>query len=91
MGVATIFGNVLLAASGLGLLIILLYRITLWARSRASGAYVFGALLIPLGGMGNVGDPDYKIINQSKQHKEEDDSGDPPNDEDEPTLRNLKP
>ena len=81
MELLAILGNLLLAAGGLGLFFLLLYRITLWARRRASGAYVLGAFLIPIGGMGNVSDPDFKIVNEAKQvkRKEEDDAGDPPN------------
>lgn len=74
--------NVLLATVGLWLVFWILYRIALWARRRTSGAYVLGAFLIPIGGMGNVSDPDYKIVNEAKQIKrhKEDDTGDPPTD-----------
>jgi len=74
-----VLGNVLFAAGGAGLFFLLLYKIAIWARRRASGAYVLGAFLIPLGGMGNVSDPDFKIVNEAQQikKKEEDDTGDP--------------
>jgi hypothetical protein len=41
-----------------------------------------GAFLIPIGGMGNVSDPDFKIVDEAKQikRKEEDDASDPPGD-----------
>ncbi len=46
---------------------------------------MLGAVLVPLGAVGNVGDPDFQIVNEAKQHKkrEEDNPGDPPNDEEE--------
>ena len=83
MELQAILGNLLLATSGLGMFFWLLYRITLWARRRASGAYVFGAFLIPIGGIGNVSDPDFKIVDDAKQIKrqEEDNTGDPPGDD----------
>lgn len=80
MELLSILSNVLLAAAGLGLFFLLLYRITCWARRRASGAYILGAFLIPIGGMGNVSDPDFKIVNEARQIKKqaEDDTEDPP-------------
>ena len=81
MELSQVLGNVLLATSGLAVFFWMLYRVVRWARQRASGAYVLGALIIPIGGMGNVSDPDYKVVDQAKQikQKEEDDTGDPPN------------
>jgi len=91
MELLTILGNVLLAGGGLSLVIFPLYAIVLRARTRASGAYVLGAFLIPIGGMGNVSDPDFKIVNEAKQLKreEEDDTGDPPNSEVDQALQGL--
>lgn len=61
--------------------IYVLYRVARWARKRAKGAYVLGAVLAPFIAPGNVTDPDGRIVHQAKQHKkrEEDDAGDPPN------------
>jgi hypothetical protein len=58
----------------------LLYRVVQWARARSKRAYVVGALFAPFMGMGNVSDPEFRIVNEAKQHKkrEEDDAGDPP-------------
>jgi len=91
MDLLTILGNVMLAGGGLSLVIFPLYAIVLWARTRASGAYVLGAFLIPIGGMGNVSDPDFKIVNEARQLKreEEDDTGDPPNSEVDQALDSL--
>ena len=68
---------------GLILLVYFLYKLAVWARTKAKGAYVLGAVLAPLMGLGNVSDPDFRIVNEAKQHKkrEEDDGGDPPNEE----------
>ena len=65
------------------LLVYCLYRLVVWARTRAKGAYVLGAALAPFMGFGNVSDPDFRIVNEAKQHKkrEEDDGGDPPNEQ----------
>ena len=72
--------NVLTAVGGLSLFAFVLWRIVRWARSRPSGAYVLGALIIPFGGMGNVADPDYKIVHEAQRprRQEDDDTGDPP-------------
>jgi hypothetical protein len=58
----------------------LLYRVVKWARARSKKAYVVGALFAPFMAMGKVDDPDFRIVNEAKQHKkrEEDDAGDPP-------------
>jgi hypothetical protein len=75
----TILRDVLIATVALGLIVFILYKIVVWARTRAQGAYVLGALFSPLMGFGDVVDPDYRIDNETKQgkQKEEDDSGDP--------------
>lgn len=71
------------AIGGLILLVYLLYRLAIWARTKAKGAYILGAALAPLMGLGNVSDPDFRVVNEAKQHKkrEEDDGGDPPNEQ----------
>ena len=80
MELSQVLANVLLATSGLAVFFWMLYRVVRWAWQRASGAYILGALIIPIGGMGNVSDPDYKVVDQAKQIKQkaEDDTGDPP-------------
>jgi hypothetical protein len=74
--------NVVAATAAFALIAFVLWRIARWARRRPGGAYVLGALIIPIGGMGNVSDPEYKMVNEAQQPKrqEEDDSGDPPTD-----------
>jgi hypothetical protein len=64
------------------------YRVVVWARRRAKGASVVGALLSPVIALGKVTDPDFRIVMEAKQHRkrEEDEPGDPPNFEDEPAL-----
>jgi hypothetical protein len=56
------------------------YRVVVWARRRAKGAYVVAALLSPIMALGKVTDPDFRIVMEAKQHKkrEEDEPGDPP-------------
>jgi hypothetical protein len=68
------------AVGGAGLVVYLLYRLVVWARTRAKGAYVLGAALAPFFALGNVSDPDFRIVNEAKQDRkrEEDDPGDPP-------------
>lgn len=80
MDLLSITANVLAAAGGLSLVVLVLWRIARWARSRPKGAYVLGALIVPFGGIGNVSDPQYKMVNEARELKkrEEDDSGDPP-------------
>ena len=75
--------DVVTAIGGLILLVYFLYKLAIWARKKAKGAYILGAVLAPLMGFGNVSDPDFRIVNEAKQNKkrEEDDGGDPPNDE----------
>jgi hypothetical protein len=76
----TLFIAVSCSVGGLVLFGLVLCRLVGWARGRANGAYVFGALLTPFMGVGDVVDPDFRIVNETKQEKreEEDDSGDPP-------------
>jgi hypothetical protein len=71
------------AAMAIGVLVVIilcLYRVVLWARRRAKRAYIIGAALAPFIAMGNVSDPDFRIVNEAKQLKkrEEDEPGDPP-------------
>jgi hypothetical protein len=63
-----------------GVLPYVLYRVARWARKRKKGAYALGAGLL-LFGLGNVTDPENRIVQEAKQLKkrEEDDAGDPPN------------
>jgi hypothetical protein len=67
-------------AGVLGVIILCLYRVVLWARRRAKRAYIIGAALAPFIAMGNVSDPEFRIVNEAKQDKkrEEDLPGDPP-------------
>jgi hypothetical protein len=78
---ASIVTSVVIAVTALFLVVYLLYRLARWARTRATGAYVLGALFAPLGAAGNVSDPDFRITDEAKQRREheEDDPGDPPN------------
>jgi hypothetical protein len=77
----SILWNVLLGTAALAVIAIVLCKLVVWARARANGAYVLGALFSPFMGVGDVVDPDFKIVNETKRvkQKEEDDSGDPPN------------
>jgi hypothetical protein len=79
---ASVVINVVIGVTALLVVLYVLYRIARWARTRATGAYVLGALFAPLGAAGNVSDPDFRIVNEAKQRREhkEDDTGDPPND-----------
>jgi hypothetical protein len=76
----SILANVLLATGALAFIGLILWKLVVWARARATGAYVLGALFSPFMGFGDVVDPDFKIVNETKRvkQKEEDDSGDPP-------------
>lgn len=60
------------------------YRVVIWARRQKKRAYVIGAALAPFISIGNVVDPDFRIVQEAKQLKkrEEDDAGDPPDPED---------
>ena len=62
-----------------------LYRAIVWARRRAKRAYVIAAALAPFMGLGNVADPDFRIVQEAKRlkNREDDDAGDPPNPDDE--------
>ena len=75
--------NVLLLAGIVAAFIVCGYRVVVWARRRAKGAYVVGAVLSPIIALGKVTDPDFRIVMEAKQHKkrEEDEPGDPPNPE----------
>jgi hypothetical protein len=77
--------NAVIALAVLGLIILCLYRVVLWARRRAKRAYIIGAALAPFIALGNVSDPDFRIVNEAKQLKkrEEDEPGDPPSQENE--------
>jgi hypothetical protein len=62
-----------------------LHRVVVWARRRSKRAYVIGAALAPFMALGNVSDPDFRILHEAKRlkNREDDDSGDPPDTEDE--------
>jgi hypothetical protein len=61
-----------------------LYRIVVWARRRAKRAYIIGAALAPFMALGNVADPDFRILQEAKRlkNREDDDPGDPPDPDD---------
>ena len=61
------------------------YRLVVRARRQSKSAYIIAAALAPFIAMGQVVDPDFRIVQQAKQLKkrEEDNPGDPPNGEDE--------
>jgi hypothetical protein len=65
-----------------------LYRAIVWARQRAKRAYVIAAALAPFMGLGNVADPDFRIVQEAKRLKsrEDDDPGDPPNPDEDVVL-----
>ena len=52
--------DVVTAIGGLILLVYFLYKLAIWARKKAKGAYILGAVLAPLMGFGNVSDPDFR-------------------------------
>ena len=66
-----------------------LHRVVVWARRRSKRAYVIGAALAPFMALGNVSDPDFRILQEAKRlkNREDDDSGDPPGTEDERIVR----
>jgi len=66
-----------------------LHRVVVWARRRSKRAYVIGAALAPFMALGNVSDPDFRILHEAKRlkNREDDDSGDPPGSEDERIVR----
>jgi hypothetical protein len=76
----SILRNALLGAAAFAVIAMILWKLVVWARARANGAYVLGALFSPFMGFGDVVDPDFKIVNETKRvkQKEEDDSSDPP-------------
>jgi hypothetical protein len=61
-----------------------LYRVVVWARRRRKRAYAIGAALAPFFALGNVSDPDFRILLEAKRlkNREDDDPGDPPDSED---------
>ena len=69
-----------------------LHRVVVWARRRKKRAYVIGAALAPFIALGNVSDPDFRITQEAKRlkNREDDDSGDPPDTEDERIVRLLR-
>lgn len=81
--------NAAMAIGVVFVIVLCLYRVVLWARRRAKRAYVIGAALAPFIALGNVSDPDFRIVNEAKQHKkrEEDEPGDPPRLENEAALQ----
>ena len=92
MNVASFLAS-LLAAIAVLVVPYLLYRVARWARAQSKGAYVLGIALAPFGAVGNVADPDFRIVNEAQQNKkrEEDDAGDPPNDDEEEQSRTPTP
>ena len=91
MNESSALSDALLAAAAVAIFfcvaIFCLYRVVVWARRRSKRAYVVGAALAPFIALGKVTDPDFRIVQEAKQLKkrEEDDSGDPPAPEDEPS------
>ena len=59
------------------------YRLVVRARRQSKSAYIVAAALAPFVAMGQVVDPDFRIVQEAKQLKkrEEDNPGDPPNGE----------
>jgi hypothetical protein len=78
------FVDALIAAGATGLIFaVLLYcchRVVLWARRRKKRAYMIGATLAPFIALGNVVDPDFRIVQEAKRlkNREDDNPGDPP-------------
>jgi hypothetical protein len=66
-----------------------LYRVVVWARRQKKRAYVIGAALAPFIALGNVSDPDFRIVQEAKRlkNREDDEPGDPPETEDESIVR----
>ena len=66
-------------------LFLLLYRIVVWARRQKKRAYIIGAALAPFIALGNVSDPDFRIVQEAKRlkNREDDNPGDPPDSDDE--------
>ena len=69
-----------------------LFRVVTWARQRRQSAYFVGMAMTPFIALGNVRDPDFRIVQEAKQFKnrEEDDSGDPPESENERSSRDAE-
>jgi len=61
------------------------YRLVVRARRQSKSAYIVAVALAPFIAMGQVVDPDFRIVQEAKQLKkrEEDNPGDPPHGEDE--------
>ena len=73
--------NIVIGAIALGLFFVLLCKIVGLARARKQRAYVLGTLFAPFMGIGDVRDPDHRLVNEATKQKEKeaDDSGDPLN------------
>jgi hypothetical protein len=83
MLLAQVIIDVVLAVGALAATLYCLYHVVGWARRRQKRAYAIGAALAPFMALGNVVDPDFRIVHEAKQHKrrEEDEPGDPLGDE----------
>ena len=57
----------------------------MWARRQKKRAYVIGAALAPFIALGNVSDPDFRIVQEAKRlkNREDDHPGHPPDPDDE--------
>ena len=66
-----------------------LYRVVVWSRRQSKKAFVIGAALFPFIAFGNVGDPEFRIVQEAKRlkNREDDNPGDPPDPEDERIIR----
>jgi hypothetical protein len=66
-----------------------LRRVVVWARRGSKKAFVVGAALAPFIALGNVGDPEFRIVQEAKRlkNREDDNPGDPPDPEDDGILR----
>ena len=83
MDLESVVTSIIIGTAAVFLVSYLLYCLVLWARKRAKGAYVLGAILAPFIAAGNVSDPDFRIVNEAKQggKRKDGDTGDPPTDE----------
>ena len=83
MNLESVVTGVFIGTAAVFLVSYLLYSVVLWARKRAKGAYILGAVLAPFIASGNVSDPDFRIVNEAKQggKRKDGDTGDPPTDE----------
>lgn len=92
MSEPSVLTDALLAAGTVALLLCGLFyglhRVVVWARQRRKRAYVVGAVLSPFMGLGNVVDPDFRIVHEAKRlkNREDDDPGDPPESEEESLI-----